>query len=410
MSEQFDSSNLMYITKEYENSLRETAKKIYESDDVKLTIDNIDKQLNDILIKMNEKINFISKKMYDPDTGINAYLEGAHSQIDNIKVNAKDMIEDGVETTQSHPSIINNKSDRNSTKFNTYDFINKTIKLDKNSPLLRFNSKNSINDDDTVHTFRINHDKNEYIKIIEFSFTYKQEPSIYNKKDGELEEEKTVSVTRVITGRFFIIWNDPVNEPGKFIIKAIIENADNTGNIIDQKIIDVQKLNKVGDNKTQDLSYILDDGPQFDLYFTTEGDSIDISIGKIVPYRWLMRKKYIEADTNKPTEVITINETIESPDFDRSKIFYSKLIDTYFIVDKENRKIHYNIGGNLFNKSIPFSPSTAIPYSGEEITDFKVFDTMSFTFLTLNDMTYVSLSNFESFSAIGYKITKVFEL
>ena len=136
MSEQFDSENLMYITKEYENNLRETARKIYANDEVKLTIENIDKQLNDILIEMNDKLNFISGKIHDPETGVDAYLEGVHTQIDNIEVDARDMIDDGVETTQSHPSVMSVKSDRNATKFNTYDFINKSIRLDANSPLL----------------------------------------------------------------------------------------------------------------------------------------------------------------------------------------------------------------------------------------------------------------------------------
>ena len=742
MSNQFDSANLMYVTKEYENNLKETARKIYANDEVKLTIENIDKQLNDILTEMNDKLNFISGKIHDPETGVDAYLEGVHTQIDNIDVNARDMIDDGIEATQSHPSIMSVKSDRNATKFNTFDFINKSIRLDANSPLLRFDSKYELDDDDTVHTFRINHDKKEYIKIIEFSFTYKQYPSVMNKNGDELEEEPTVTVTRVISGRFFIIWGDPFNEPGKFIIKAIVENADNTGNIIDKKIIDVKELSKLkeanyrywkdsndttgnyhcitlanngrlvagsnyssdgssngikysddngktwnnsnitsgtcncitvvnngrlvagygskysddngetwnnsnfsgsheclilandgrlvaggsygikysddngitwidssitsgwyyciilsndgrlvaggghntgikysddngitwnnssitngwynciilanngrlvasskdyngynygikysddngktwnnsnitsgdyyyiilanngrlvaGSNygikysddngktwnnsdvngnfkcitlandgtlvaggyyigikysddngitwkntniggsyecitvandgilvaggyytgsysngiiyldttktEIEDLSVILDDGPQFDLYFTTDGNSIDISIGKVVPYRWLMRKNYITLESNKPVDNIGITETLETPDFDQSNVFYSKVINTYFIVDKVNHKISYVIGGNKFSNSIPLSPSTNIPYSGEEITDFRLMDTSTFTFLTLNNETYASLNNFESFVKLDYKFTKVFEL
>jgi hypothetical protein len=63
------------------------------------------------------------------------------------------------------------------------------------------------------------------------------------------------------------------NDWGKFIVKAIIENADNTGNIIDKRIIDVKRS-----DSGEDLTVILDDGPQFDLFFTTTGDDVTISI------------------------------------------------------------------------------------------------------------------------------------
>ena len=219
----FDSNNLMYVTKQYEHEIQDKVKQIHANDETSAIVENVEKQLDDVLREINSKLSFMNAKVIDA----NQYRIGVHTQIDETKVDVKNLVDDGIEDTLSHPSSTAFKLDRSETKFSTYDFATKMLSFDKNS----FIKLNGIQEtgEEKVHSFTIKHSTEEYMKIIEFAFVYKQFPTIINKTSEGFVEENTVTVTRVFRGRFFVIWSDPYLEPGKFIIKAIIENADNTG-------------------------------------------------------------------------------------------------------------------------------------------------------------------------------------
>ena len=261
MSGSPDSSNLMYVTKAYEEEVKNKAKAIYANDEVHLTMENVNKQLDDIVTEIDKKLTFVKNKI-DGEYGVDAYVQGVHTQIDKVNIDQESLVSDNVKNTKTHPSVMAFKSNRQSTKFNTYDFINKSIEFDNKSPNLALTGSKNIDSSEEMLTFNFNTSSKEYLKIIEFSLTYKQYPDIINKNlDDSISVETTVTVTRIISGRFFLIRHDPVAHPDQFIIKAIITNSDNTGNVIDRKLIDVQSY-----KETKDFSYIFDDGPQFDLY------------------------------------------------------------------------------------------------------------------------------------------------
>ena len=247
MNNNFDSDNLMYLSKQYENEIRSKADKIYANDEVAISIENVNKELDDILLEMNEKIGFIVNKVTGTN-GIDEYVNGVHQQIDNVEVNYNNLVDAGIKNTESHPSSLAFKEDKSNIKYDTYDFINKCVNFNSNSDTglqnIKIDGQGQLDDTDIVHEFKFNADYREYLKIIEFSFTYKQNPVI--KSSIEDEGTDTVEVTRVINGRFFIIRDNPQSYPNRFIIKAIVENADNTGNVIDKKIVDVKEYKKNG--------------------------------------------------------------------------------------------------------------------------------------------------------------------
>ena len=62
----YDPNSLMYVTKEYENTLRDKAKKIYADDVVKTTLDSVNKELDNILLQINNRLDEISNKSTSP--------------------------------------------------------------------------------------------------------------------------------------------------------------------------------------------------------------------------------------------------------------------------------------------------------------------------------------------------------
>lgn len=422
MAETFDSDNLMYVSKHYENEVKNKAKQIYASDEVAITIDNINKQLNDILLEMDNKLDFINNKI-GGENGVDAYLQGVHTQIDNVEVNHDSLVSDDIKNTTSHPSIVAFKSDRNETKYNTYDFINKSLSITHNSPELKINGKGQIDDETPMHTFIFNTDDREYLKIIEFSFTYKQYPDIISIKESydsnnelvkEVVRTPTVSVNRIISGKFFLIRHDPIEHPDQFIIKAIIKNSDNTGNIIDKKIIDIKEFKENGS-----FSYILDDGPQFDIYFKFIDNSysgLKIYVSKVIPYRYIMEKKYVNtgdeaivnfeiSDTFNGKSNLVDSQNIED-------VYYSKVCGATFIVDKTNGMISFTDTSSLSNK---ISLATTLGFeAGTLIEDFWVKDVGNYCFLKLKtetiDTLYVTQSSVSHILNLNKSADDVVEL
>lgn len=394
----FDSNNLMYVTKQYEHEIQDKVKQIYANDETSVIVENVDKQLNAVLEEINSKLSFMDSKVIDA----NRYRIGVHTQIDETKVDIKSLVDDGLEESSSYPSANAFKSNRLESKFSTYDFINKSLSFDRKG----FVNLHGINEtgEETVHSFTIKHSLEEYMKIVEFAFTYKQYPTIMNKSSQGLSEESTVTVTRVFRGRFFIIWADPYLEPGKFIVKAIIENADNTGNIIDKRIIDVKRS-----DSGEDLTVILDDGPQFDLFFTSSGDDVTISIGRLTPYRWLIRKQYSNIYGEEAVNFEVHNST-NANTIHLDEVHYSVNCDSYFIVDKTNNQMGYVPENNNIDSLIKLSNNSAIIYNGETVSRFLFKDVGKYTFVTINNKSYVCISNLGSAILLNKIVDDVFEI
>lgn len=397
MASSFDSSNLLYVTKEYEEDIKNKAKQIYADDEVSIKLEQINKQLDELLLEMDEKLNFIVNKIEGPD-GVDAYVEGAHTQIDRVNVDQENMVDEGVRNTTSHPSINAFKNNRTETKFLSQDFINESILLtDKNKEVF-VNGSGQLKDSDTLHTFSFNLVDEEYLKIIEFAITYKQIPNIVHKnEDNTVDKESTVTISRVLSGRFFVIRTDPINNPTQCIVKAIVENSDNTGNIIDRKIVDVKSSSE------ENTTVILDDGPQFDLYFKVINDSkLDIYIGKIIPYRYVIRKTYLNSSTGetdpkiKTCTMITGNDPTKPKSFDIDELHYSVNLNTAFCVDKTNRKLGYFYFTETITESDKklLTPDSPISYDGSEILEFWVKDYGRYTLIRLKtttiDTTYIT--------------------
>lgn len=426
MSDSLDTNNLLYVTKQYETEVKEKAKQLHENNDVATTINNIDKQLNDILLEMSDKIDFVTDKI-NSETGVDAYLRGVHTQIDNVRISHDDLVSDAIKDTESHPSSVAFKNNRSETKFNSYDFINKKLSFNhttKDDICLDFDT--SVDETKKSHTFIFNVDSREYIKIIEFAVTYKQHPDILDISEDigdNLEVVKTINkrtptiaVNRVLTGKFFLIRHDPVNAPKDFIVKAIVENSDNTGNIIDKKIIDVKSIQ---DSDGKDISYIFDNGPQFDLYFNFIGNNdsgLAITLGKIVPYRFAISTddiKEIEKENN-----FVVSDSMQgfrnndATSMNIEDVFYSKNLNTVFVVDKTNRRIAITNGGNNRLSEKSFSNSNDFNYTkGDNIHEFWVKDVGAFTFIRIHDdhqdTTYVGTVNVKALLNTNSKIKNV---
>lgn len=403
MASSFDSSNLLYVTKEYEEDIKNKAKQIYADDEVSIKLEQINKQLDELLLEMDEKLNFITNKIDGPN-GVDAYVEGAHTQIDRVNADQENMVDEGVRNTTSHPSINAFKNNRTETKFLSQDFINKSILLtDKNNEMI-VNGSGQLKDSDTLHTFTFNLVDEEYLKIIEFAITYKQIPNIIHKnEDNTVDRESTVAISRVLSGRFFVIRTDPINNPTQCIVKAIVENSDNTGNIIDRKIVDVKSSSE------ENTTVILDDGPQFDMYFKVLNSSkLDIYIGKILPYRYVIRKTYLNSSTGesdskiKTCTIITGNDPAKPKSFDIDELHYSVNLNTAFCVDKTNKKLGYFYFTETITESDKklLAPDSSISYDGSEILDFWVKDYGRYTLIRLKtttiDTTYITSRNLDA--------------
>ena len=397
MASSFDSSNLLYVTKEYEEDIKNKAKQIYADDEVSIKLEQINKQLDELLLEMDEKLNFITNKIDGPN-GVDAYVEGAHTQIDRVNIDQENMVDEGVRNTTSHPSINAFKNNRTETKFLSQDFINKSLLLtDKNNEMF-VNGSGQLKDSDTLHTFTFNLVDEEYLKIIEFAITYKQIPNIIHKnEDNSVDRESTVAISRVLSGRFFVIRTDPINNPTQCIVKAIVENSDNTGNIIDRKIVDVASSSE------ENTNVILDDGPQFDMYFKIINNSkLDIYIGKILPYRYVIRKTYLNSSTGesdskiKTCTIINGNDPAKPKSFDIDELHYSVNLNTAFCVDKTNKKLGYFYFTETITESDKklLAPDSPISYDGSEILDFWVKDYGRYTLIRLKtttiDTTYIT--------------------
>lgn len=397
MASSFDSSNLLYVTKEYEEDIKNKAKQIYADDEVSIKLEQINKQLDELLLEMDEKLNFITNKIDGPN-GVNAYVEGAHTQIDRVNIDQENMVDEGVRNTTSHPSINAFKNNRTETKFLSQDFINESILLtDKNNEVF-VNGSGQLKDSDTLHTFTFNLVDDEYLKIIEFAITYKQIPNIIHKnEDNTVDRESTVAISRVLSGRFFVIRTDPVNNPTQCIVKAIVENSDNTGNIIDRKIVDVKSSSE------ENTTVILDDGPQFDMYFKVLNNTkLDVYIGKILPYRYVIRKTYLNSSTGesdskiKTCTIITGNDPAKPKSFNIDELHYSVNLNTAFCVDKTNKKLGYFYFTETITESDKklLAPDSPISYDGSEILDFWAKDYGRYTLIRLKtttiDTTYIT--------------------
>ena len=374
----FDPRNLMYVTKSYETEVKNKVAALMASNTTASYLDSVNTELDDILKKMSDKLDTF-EGVISGVNGIDTYSKEIQTSIDNDKLNAADLLDTNINNTGSHPSTRANKETREDTVFKDLNFINKNISLSSFSDVSMLNTSKS--NTDTVKEFKVNMTDDEYIKVIDFSFGYKQHPTIVDISNGSVTNtENTVTINRYISGKFFIIRTDVENNPQSVLVKALIKNADNTGNIIDEKIIDVKESNENG--KT---SYITDMGPEFELFFKVPSRTeLDICIGKIIPYRYLIRKTYVENGKTQEKYISTIRSDI-SVNID--KILYSKNLNTFILIDDTNSKIYYT-SDSTFDES-NYKELTTVSYS----QNIWVKDAGSYVFIGNGTTTYVALNN-----------------
>lgn len=376
----FDPKNLMYVTKSYENEVKTKVETLMASNTTKNYLEKVNTELDTILKEMSDKLDVFEDVISGPN-GVDTYSKQIQTSIDSDTVDVADLLDDGINNTKSHPSARAIKADRSATVYRDLNFINKNIELSSFADVSSINEYPS--DTDTVKEFKINLTDNEYIKVIDFVFGYKQHPTIVDISGGEvISTEKTVTVNRYITGKFFIIRTDIDNNPQSLIVKALIKNSDNTGNVIDEKIIDVKSSNI--DGKTV---YTSDVGPEFELYFKIPSRTeLDICIGKIIPYRWLIRKTYVKNNKIQESYISVINTGITST---ISKVLYSKNMNKFFLIDDTNNKVYYT-------SDIKFSANNLTEFTGVDYsTSFWVKDVGSYTFIGNGTTTSVGLNNIE---------------
>lgn len=373
----YDPNSLMYVTKEYENSLKDKVKKIQADDTVTATLNAVNNELDDILTQINSRLDEISNKKDEIDT----YRADIHRFIDSTSINTKELIDEDTSSTASFPSFLANKQDRSESRIYNYNnFINQKIELDSFDKVSI--NKGLPNSTDNVHSFDIKLSDKEFIKVIDFAITYKQTPSIIRKiEDSKITyAENSVTVNRVFTGRFYILRADAVNEPEKIIVKAVIENADNTANNVETKVLDVKSMKN---NDT--VKYSDDIGPEFDLYFQVRSnDLITICIGNIIPYKWVMQKdSYItdRADESKFANLIIGNINKKFID-----IYYSTVINGYLLRTED--ELYYTTNNNFTEDSL--IKITKINYTNK---DFWAKDVGSLLFIHDGNDTYISSSN-----------------
>ena len=397
----FDENNLLYVRKNYEVEVTEKARKIFADNTVQTTLDETNKKLDELIAEMNEKLGFVTQKMVG-ENGVEEYVKDVHNQIDNTAVDVTQLVDSGIVRTGSHPSITTFKNNRSETKYKTYDFINKTIDISFKDQALRFYNNTDINDDDKVHAFNIHMDDIEHLKIIEFAFTYSQFPDIVKIVDGDVYREPTTKINRVFYGRFFIIRHDPVNAPDEIIVKAIVENADNTGNVVDEYAIDVKKSN-IEDK----ISLKNEIGPVFDIYFRIASrNDLLICIGNINPYKYLLQKTYVESNKQVIDNFNLLKSGIEAVKFD--KVFYSGNQQKVFIVDTEHSKVYIIPAIDKFSID-NISMDNATVYDKLTTDGFFVKDVGSYTFIGDNsNHCYVyPRSNFTEYTDLGVNVEDV---
>ena len=393
----YDPNSLMYVTKEYENTLRDKAKKIYADDVVKTTLDSVNKELDNILLQINNRLDEISNK----STEIDVYRADVHRFIDSTSVNPQELIDENIANTKSHPSVIANKQDRSETQTYTYNnFINQKIEL---SSFLDINiNEGRLKSDKTVHSFDIALSSEETLKVVEFAITYKQKPSIIHKiTDGIIKDsEDSVIVNRVFTGRFYIIRPDIANNPDQIIVKVLVENADNDANNKDIRILDVRSMKATNGNSVETFNDI---GPEFDLYFFTHSiDTITICIGNIVPYKWLLQKdSYITGEDLNPTYTNIVAGKLNKKYIG---IDYLKSANTYILRDSDNN-IYYSLDHTLTEDSIKVLDN--IDYDN---TNFWIKETSSLTFIHSKDNTYICGNDITNIRNLYVDISNVKEL
>ena len=397
----FDENNLLYVRKNYEIEVTEKARKIFADNTVQTTLDETNKKLDELIAEMNDKLGFVTQKMVGKN-GVEEYVKDVHNQIDNTAVDVTQLVDSGIVKTESHPSITTFKNNRSETKYKTYDFINKTISVGFKDQALRFYNNTDIRDNDKVHAFNIHMEDVEHLKIIEFAFTYSQFPDIVKIANGDIYREPTTKINRVFYGRFFIIRHDPINAPDEIIVKAIVENADNTGNVVDEYAIDVKKSN-IEDK----ISLKNEIGPAFDIYFRiTSRNDLLICIGNINPYKYLLQKSYVESNKQVIDNFNILKSGIESVKFD--KVFYSENQNKAFVVDNEHNKIYIIPTFDKFSID-NISMDNATIYDKLTTDGFFVKDVGIYTFIGDNsNHCYVyPRSNFTEYTDLGVNVEDV---
>ena len=373
-----DTDNFNYVTKRYENEIKATAKKLMSDDTVNKTLANINAKLDNLIKELNAKYEFMQRKVYG-EGGVDDFVKASHIEIDNISVDTKDFISEEIKNTKSHPSINAFKENRNFSAYKSLDFINKGIHLNSKTLGITF-TDNGLKDTDKMHTFRINLASDETLKIVEFSFTYRQNPKVVNIINKVVMKESTVQIERVIKGKFFIIRPD-LNEPQDIIVKAIIENSDNTSNVNNEQVIDVKS------SKDANNSIIRDGiGPEFDLYFKVASiNELDICIGKIIPYKWMIEKEYINVGS-KAKSAFSLVKTSPETNVHIDKVLYSKATNKFFIVDNTNRTVYMTENAELDPKD--FTIYSAIVYT----ENINLINIGAYTIIT-NGLTSIVFAN-----------------
>lgn len=376
----YDPNSLMYITREYENSLRDKIKEINEDDTVKSTLDSINNELDNILTQIDVKLNEIGNK----ETEINTYRADIHRFIDQTYINSSEFIDDEISSTESHPSLIANKQDKSYSKiYNTINFINHKIELDSFDSVnveRRFNK-----DTDKVHSFVIPLADKELLKVVEFAITYKQRPEFIEEiKDSKIvSKESSVTINRVFTGRFYIIRPDVENNPQKLIVKAIVENADNNTSTKDVKLINVRA------SKTKDsIDYDDGDGPEFDMYFQVDSnENLTINIADIMPYKFTLRKDFYESGEHTKPVYLSSMGAITDNRF--KKIFYSTNQNIFFLV--RDNECYYTNDDEFKSTSLKKLNNVTV-----DINDFWVKDIGMMIFIHSGSRTYICGNNLDN--------------
>ena len=84
----FDENNLLYVRKTYEVEVTEKARKIFADNTVQTTLDETNKQLDELIAEMNDKLGFVTQKMVGKN-GVEEYIKDVKKIFDNT-VAAKD--------------------------------------------------------------------------------------------------------------------------------------------------------------------------------------------------------------------------------------------------------------------------------------------------------------------------------
>lgn len=369
----FDENNLLYVRKTYETDVTEKARRIFADNTVQTTLDETNKKLDELIAEMNAKLGFVNQKM-NGENGIEEFVKDVHREIDNTAVDSAKLVDSGIIGSGSHPSVTTFKNSRSETKYKTYDFINKNIDIGFKEQALRFYNNTDIKDDDKIHTFNIHMEDVERLKIVEFAFTYSQFPEIVKILEGNVYKEPTTRINRVFSGRFYIIRHDPINAPDEIIVKAVVENADNNGNVVDEYSIDVKKTN-IEDK----LALKNELGPTFDIYFRIASRSeLMICIGNINPYKYMLQKNYVETNKQIVDNFNLVKSGINGVNFDN--VIYSENMQKMFVIDKLVNRI-YMLPAIDKNTIDNITVDNSMIYDKLSTDGFFIKDVGSYTFI-----------------------------